>query len=145
MPVHRRITALLAALTTLAGGSFVATAAADADAETVERGGRPALSSAPSDHANAQHRRATDLAGALGVTEDRLGVVLRELRAERRAGDVVGARPPVRTSAQLVAERAAYAEALAAKVGVSPAVAAAALDGRPTVRAADRTGTRRAR
>lgn len=131
MTVHRRITALLAALTTLAGGSFVASAAADADSETAERGARPALRAAPPDHATTQRRHADDLAGALGVSDERLGTVLRELRTERRASDVVGARPAVRTAAELAADRADYAAALASKVGVSPSVAAAALDGTP--------------
>lgn len=140
MPVHRRITALLAALTTMAGGPFVAAAAADTDADA-ERGGRPTLLAGPTDHVAVQHRRAADLAGALGVTEERLGVVLHELRAERRAADVVGARPPVRTPAQLAAERDAYAAALAAKVGATPAVVAAALDGLPAVRPASPPGT----
>lgn len=129
MTVHRRTTALLAALTTMAGGSFVATAAADADSETAERGARPTLTAGPTDHATAQRRHANDLAGALGVSDERLGTVLRELRTERRASDVIGARPAVRTAAELEADRADYAAALAAKVGVSPARAAAALDG----------------
>lgn len=129
MTVHRRITALLAALTTLAGGSFVASAAADADSETAERGARPALRAAPPDHATTQRRHADDLAGALGVSDERLGVVLRELRIERRTTDLVGARPAIRTPEQLAEERTRYATALAAKVGVEPDVAAAALDG----------------
>lgn len=127
MPVHRRITALLAALTTLAGGPFVAAAAADADAETAERGARPTLRVTATDHASSQQRHASALAGALGVSEDRLGTVLRELRAERRASDVIGARPAVRSTEALAAEREAYAAALAAKVGVDPATAATAL------------------
>lgn len=131
MPVHRRITALLAALSTLAGGPLAASAAADtdADAETSGRGTRAALRAAPTDHATAHARHASELAGTLGVSEERLAVVLRELRTERRASDVTGARPAVRTSAQLAAERGAYAAALAAKVGSDPATVAAALDG----------------
>jgi hypothetical protein len=131
VPAHRRITALLAALTTMAGGSFVSAAAADADtdAERAGRGAHSALTSGPSSHAAEHRRHAESLAGALGISEDRLGVVLRELRIERRATDITGARPPVRTAAQLADERAAYAAALAAKVDVSPATVAAALDG----------------
>ncbi|MEV4423086.1 hypothetical protein AB0L40_24375 [Patulibacter sp. NPDC049589] len=141
MTVHRRITALLAALTTMAGGSFVASASADADVESGERGAHPALQVRSTDHATAQGRHASDLAGALGISDDRLGTVLRELRTERRASDVVGARPAVRGAAELRADRADYAAALAAKVGVSPAVAAAALDGRPAAQASSEPAT----
>lgn len=137
MPVHRRITALLAALTTMAGGSFVSAAAADADSESAERGARPTLSTAPSAHASAHRAHADQLAGALGVSDERLGVVLRELRIERRTSDLVGARPAIRTPQQLAEERTRYVEALAAKVGVDPDVAAAALDGARPPRAAD--------
>jgi hypothetical protein len=130
VPVHRRITALLAALSTLAGGPLAASAVADADAdsETSGRGARPALRAAPPDHAAAQTERASALARALGVSDERLDTVLRELRAERRATDVTGARPPVRSPSQRAAERDAYAVALAAKVGMDPSTVAAALD-----------------
>ncbi|WP_026909653.1 hypothetical protein [Patulibacter minatonensis] len=129
MPVHRRITALLATLTTLAGGSFVTSAAADTDGDAGERGARTTLQSAPRDHANAHVHHARTLAGALGVSDRHLAVVLRELRAERPASDLVGARPAVRSAAERARERAAYAAALAAKVGVPVDVAVAALDG----------------
>jgi hypothetical protein len=129
MSLSRRIPALLAALAAMAGGSPALAAAADADAETAERTGRSALTAPPADHAAAQRRHAAALADALGITDDRLATVLRELRAERRGSDIPGARPAVRSPAELARERGAYAAALAAKVGVAPGVAAAALDG----------------
>jgi hypothetical protein len=126
MSAPRRMTCLLAALAATGGGSFLL--AAQADAETAERRGAPALSLAASGPAGA-HRHANALAGALGVSQEWLGVVLRELRAERRATDVAGARPPVRDAPERARERADYVRALAAKVGVTPSVAAAALAG----------------
>lgn len=120
MPTHRRTTAIFAALTTLLGGPFAASAAADADgdAENATRGARPALRAAPP-AAPDRVRSTPDLATTLGVPADRLAAALRDLRTERRATDVTGARPPIRTAAERAAQRDAYAAALAARLGVA--------------------------